>query len=66
MAILNLGLQCVSLARTEMPEESESEVKKCNAFGELRKIAERKKVFESIVQDSLSNVKVLLCSTFPA
>ena len=35
MAKLNLGLQCVSLARTEMPEEYESEVRKCNTHGEL-------------------------------
>ena len=59
MAILNLGLQCVSLTHTEMPEEYESEVRKCNTLGELRKIAERKKGFESIVQDSLSSCLTL-------
>ena len=64
IAILNLGIQCVSLARTEMPEAYESEIRKCNTLGELRKIAEKKKGFESIVQDRLSNVKVLLCSIF--
>ena len=29
MSILNLGLQCVGLARAEMPAEFEKEVKKC-------------------------------------
>ena len=43
-----------------MPEEYESEVRKCNTLGELRKIVERKKGFKSIV----SNVEVLLGNIF--
>jgi len=64
MSILNLGLQCVGLAREEMPKESESEAAKCNSLVELRKVAERKDGFADAVKDSLSPVKILLCSIF--
>lgn len=64
MSILNLGLQCVGLAREEMPEEYESEAAKCNSLAELRKVAERKDGFADAVKDSLSPVKILLCSIF--
>lgn len=64
MAILNLGLQCVALARAEMPEEYEAEVKKCNNLNDIRKTALRKDGISSAVKDSLSPVKVLLCSVF--
>ena len=43
MAILNLGLQYVSLAHTEIPEEYKSEVRKCNTLGELRKLLKGRK-----------------------
>ena len=36
MSILNLGLQCVGLARTEMGEVFEQEVRKCNSLADLR------------------------------
>ena len=61
MAILNLGLQCVGLAREKMPEEYEKEVAKCNNLTQLRKIAERNDQFVGAVRDSLSPVKSLLC-----
>jgi len=64
MSILNLGLQCVGLAREEMPEEYESEAAKCNSLAELRKVAKRKDGFADAVKDSLSPVKILLCSIF--
>ena len=64
MSILNMGLQCVGLARSEMPEEFEKEVSKCNNLAELRKIASKVSGFELAVQDSLSPVKVLLCNIF--
>ena len=38
MSVLNLGLQCVGLAREKMPEEFSSQ---WNSLNELRKIAER-------------------------
>ena len=38
MSILNLGLQCVGVARQEMPVEYEED-NKCNSFKALRNIA---------------------------
>lgn len=64
MAVLNLGLQCVGLARAEFPVPLEEEVSKCNTLSELRKIAAKTDGFPLAVQDSLSPVKVLLSSIF--
>jgi len=64
MSILNLGLQCVGLAREKMPEDYEKEVTKCNNLTQLRKIAERTNQFKGAVKDSLSPVKILLCNIF--
>ncbi len=64
MSVLNLGLQCVGLARAEFPEAFEREVSKCNSLSELRKIATKNDDFVTAVQDSLSPVKVLLSSIF--
>ena len=64
MSLLNLGLQCVALARDEMSEEYEKEAAKCNNLTELRRIAVRKPGIESAVKDSLSRVKVLLSNIF--
>uniref|UniRef100_A0A1X7TLX5 Uncharacterized protein n=1 Tax=Amphimedon queenslandica TaxID=400682 RepID=A0A1X7TLX5_AMPQE len=47
-----------------MPKEYEAEVKKCNSLSDIRKIALRKDGISSAVQDSLSPVKVLLCTIF--
>ena len=60
MSVINLGLQCVRLARDKMPQMFELEVEKCNSLNELRKIANRLEGFDSVVQDSLSPVKILL------
>lgn len=64
MSVLNLGLQCVALARKEMSSEFESEVSKCNNLAELRRVAEGKAEFKSAVQESLSPVKLLLSNIF--
>ena len=61
MSVFNLGLQCIGLAREQMPDEFEMEVDKCNNLTELRNIASRKM---SAVQDSLSPVKILLTTVF--
>ena len=61
MSVLNLGLQCVGLAREKMPEEFEKEVASLN---ELRKIAERNEEIVGAVKDSLSPVKILLTDIF--
>ena len=61
MAILNLGLQCVGLARTRMPFEFESITKKCSGLSELRqKLAS----FKDELNNSLSPVKSCLHTLF--
>ena len=47
MSILNLGLQCVGLARAEMPAEK---VKKCSNISELRRISSCCNGIEAAVQ----------------
>ena len=37
MSILNLGLQCIGLMRSEMSEELEQDMKKCNSMDDIRK-----------------------------
>lgn len=64
MSVLNLGLQCVGLARAQMPQLFEEEVSKCSTLSEIRRIASRVDGFEAAVQDSLSPVKVLLSNVF--
>ena len=61
MSILNLGLQCVGLARSKMGDEFEKEVAKCSNLSELRQHLEGMK---ADVDDSLSPVKILLCTLF--
>ena len=61
MSVLNLGLQCVGLARQQMSDEFEKEVLKCNNLSELREHLTEMKL---MVQESLSPVKALLCSIF--
>ena len=60
MSVINLGLQCVGLARAKMPQLFEEEVAKCNTLKEIRRIAFRVEGFDTAVQDSLSPVKALL------
>ncbi|XP_019864157.1 PREDICTED: uncharacterized protein LOC109593572, partial [Amphimedon queenslandica] len=64
MSILNLGLQCVGLAREQMTEEFEKEAAKANSLSELRAIASQTSGFEAAVASSLSPVKSLLYSIF--
>ncbi|XP_019860109.1 PREDICTED: uncharacterized protein LOC109588370 [Amphimedon queenslandica] len=64
MSILNLGLQCVGLAREQMTEEFEKEAAKANLLSELRAIASQTSGFEAAVASSLSPVKSLLHSIF--
>ena len=61
MSILNLGLQCVGLTRSKMGDEFEKEVVKCSNLSELRQHLEGMK---ADVDDSLSPVKILLCTLF--
>lgn len=64
MSILNLGLQCVGLAREQMTEEFEKEAAKASLLSELRAIASKASGFEAAVASSLSPVKSLLNSIF--
>lgn len=64
MSILNLGLQSVGLARSQMADSFEQEVSKCNTLSELRKIAERDDGFIAKIHESLSPVKQLLSEIF--
>ena len=61
MSILNLGLQCVGLARAEMSEEFEMEVEKSKTLSDLRNNLNSKK---DLVKKSLSPVKDTLNSIF--
>ena len=63
MSILNLGLQCVGVARQAMPVEYE-EVNKCNSLKALRNIVSRKSGIVEAVKNCLSPLKSLLSSVF--
>ena len=43
MAVLNLGLQCVAIARAQLSKEFETEVSKWNSLADLRKIAKKRR-----------------------
>ena len=60
MSIVNLGLQSVGVARQQMGDEVEAELKKCSSLADLRKLAERNPQIVSAVRDSLSPVKIQL------
>ena len=64
MSVINLGLQCVGLAREKMPEEFEKEAAKCNNLTQLRKFAEKNKQFIEAIHDCISPVKILLYRIF--
>ena len=57
MSILNLGLQCVGLARSEMSAEFEAVVQKCSGLAELR---QQVVSYKDELNDSLSPVKARL------
>ena len=41
MAIVNLGLQAIAMARAEMPKEMEEEAERCNTLKALHAVASR-------------------------
>lgn len=63
MSIINLGLQCVGLARSQLSDEFEKEVSKCNNLTDLRQ-RQRLSEKQEAVQESLSPVKSTLHSIF--
>uniref|UniRef100_A0A1X7VKI3 Uncharacterized protein n=1 Tax=Amphimedon queenslandica TaxID=400682 RepID=A0A1X7VKI3_AMPQE len=61
MSIINLGLQCVELARFKMSDEFEKEVSKCSSLTDLRRRLFQRK---EDVKQSLSPLKSTLHSIF--
>ena len=60
MAIVNLGLQAIAIARREMPREMEEEAERCNSLKALRAVASRNSEFQGACLDSVAPVKKLL------
>ncbi len=60
MSIVNLGLQCVGLAREEMDVEFERAVKKATCTKDIRKLASKENKYRDTMTDSMSCVKVKL------
>uniref|UniRef100_A0A1X7TME8 Uncharacterized protein n=1 Tax=Amphimedon queenslandica TaxID=400682 RepID=A0A1X7TME8_AMPQE len=61
MSVLNLGLQCVGLARSEMSSEFETVIRKCSNLSDLR---QQLTSCKEELSDSLSHVKIRLHSLF--
>ena len=59
MAIVNLGLQAIAIARAEMPKEME-EAERCNSLKVLRAVASRNSEFQGACLDAIAPVKRLL------
>ena len=64
MSIVNLGLQCVGLMRSEMSEEHQAMVANCNNMTQLRQVRERKPEIVPAVHDSIEPVKILFSNVF--
>ena len=60
MSVVNLGLQCVDLARGEMDEENERLVAKAGTMKELRKLSLKQPGLKEAVVDSVASDKVRL------
>lgn len=60
MSIVNLGLQCVGLARGEMSEENERLVAKAGTMKEIRKLSLKHPGLKEAVVDSIASAKVRL------
>ena len=60
MAVVNLGLQAVALAREKMSDEMEKEAERCNTLKALCAVAEQKPEFKDNAMDSIAPVKILL------
>ena len=60
MAVLNLGLQSVGLARSRQDDEEEAELLKCNSMAQLRESAKKNPSLKESQLDSVAPVKVTL------
>lgn len=60
MAIVNIGLQAIAIARAEMPKEMEEDAARCNSLKALRAVASRNSEFQGACLDAIAPVKKLL------
>ena len=60
MAIVNIGLQAIAIARAEMPKEMEEEAQRCNSLKALRAVALQNSEFQGACLDAIAPVKMLL------
>ena len=60
MSIVNLGMQCVGLARAEMGQEFERMASKAGSMKDLRRLAEKDPCFKDAAVDSMASVKIRL------
>ena len=65
MSVVNLGLQCVGLMRSEINQEHEAMIANCNNMTQLRQVKERKPEIVSVVRDSIEPVEIAF-KCFPA
>lgn len=65
MSIVNLGLQCVGLARQEMDDENERLPAKAGNMKELRNLLAKHPGFEKAVLDSVESVRIQLVQIPP-
>lgn len=64
MSILNLALQHVALARSEMPEQYEKAIKNKSSLGAVRNLADYKTGFKDAFQESIGTVLKTLNGRF--
>ena len=57
MSIVNLGLQCIGLARKEMGAEFERKASKAKSLKDLRHLAEKEPGFRESAVNSMASVK---------
>lgn len=60
MSIVNLGFQCIGLARKEMVAKFERKASKAKSLKDLRHLAEKEPGFRESAVDSMASVKVKL------
>ena len=64
MSVVNLGLQCVGLARKEMSDEHERLILNAGSLKEIRKVAEKHPSLKEATADSIASVKIRLTQLF--
>ena len=57
MSIINLGLQCIGLAREEMSEEHEQLLARAGSMKEIQKLSQKNPHLREAVVDSVASTK---------